>query len=354
MPFITPLDVRSTSRIVVLRALQIGDLLVSVPMFRALRGALPRARIALVGLPWASWFVDRFPSYVDELIEFPGLPGLPERTPDVAAFPRFLHHVQTRRFDLALQAHGSGAYVNTLAALFGAAHCAGFFTPGEWCPDPRRFVPYPDEGRETARGLALLRALGIEATDESLELPLLERERRRAAETLADHGIGAAPYACLHPGGRNPSRRWPPERFAAVADWLHAQGLRVVLTGSAEDAPIIAAVARAARAPLAGTAGRLDLGEMAAVIAGARLLVCNDTSVSHVAAALRVPSVIVTLGSDPERWAPADRDLHRSVWEPIACRPCAHGECPIGHPCATAVTPARVTAVARALLDRAA
>src|SRR5579885_2877976 len=135
-------------RIAILRALQLGDLLCAVPAFRALRSALPDAEIVLIGLPWARVFVDRFR-------EFPGWPGLPERPPLIERIPDFLTAMQAERFDLAVQLHGSGPFVNPLTALFGARRCAGFYLPGGWRPDPALFVPWPDRGTEIRRLLHL-------------------------------------------------------------------------------------------------------------------------------------------------------------------------------------------------------
>jgi ADP-heptose:LPS heptosyltransferase len=163
-----------------------------------------------------------------------------------------------------------------------------------------------------------------------------------------------APYACVHPGSAWASRRWPAERFAAVADGLAARGLAVVLTGGAEEGPLTAAVARAMRAPARDLAGRTTLGTLAALVAGATLLVCNDTGVSHVAVAVGTPSVVVVTGSDPARWAPLDRERHPVVRVPVACSPCLHAACPLDHRCAAAVTPAAVLATAERLLGAAA
>ena len=298
-------------RIAILRALKLGDLLCAVPAFRALRAALPQAEITLIGLPWASSFVERFEQYLDGFIELPGYPGLPERTPQLAAIPRFLARVQERRLDLAIQMHGSGSITNSLTVLLGARLNAGYFVPGEYCPDEERFLPYPHAGLEIRRHLQLMDFLGIPAQGEHLEFPLDPDDFRALAAVEDAVGLRQTDYVCVHPGAGSPARRWPPERFAAVADALAARGLQVVLTGTAEEAELARVVARAMKARALNLVARTNLGALGALLAGARLLVSNDTGVSHIAAALRVPSVAISTGNNPDHWAPLDRQRHR-------------------------------------------
>lgn len=348
------------SRIAILRALQLGDLLCSVPALRALRAAAPSATITLIGLPWAREFVARFSAYLDEFIEFPGWPGLPERALDVAAVPPFLADAQSRRFDLAVQLHGSGGIVNELTVLLGARANAGFYVPGQWCPDAERFIAWPDDAPEIHRYLRLTAHLGAPSSDDRLEFPLTARDRAERDATLASCAPGEAAaaiaprrYVVVHPGSQLPSRRWAPQRFAQVADALAANGLAVVLTGTVAEQPLAGAVAAAMRAPCINLAGRTTLGAVAALIEGARLVVCNDTGVSHIAAALTTPSVVICSGADPHRWAPLDARRHRVLAHPVPCRPCAYSTCPIGHPCAEGTTVDAVIAEARAVLDAA-
>lgn len=301
-------------RVAVLRALTgLGDLLCVVPALRALRAGLPKAHVTLVGLPQAAPVIERFPHYVDELVALPGWPGLPEREADVANLVPFLATMHERSFDLALQLHGSGLVSNPLATLLGARHTAGFYVPGQFCPDPLRFLPYPDDEPEPRRHLRLVEHLGLPATDEALELPLRADDEQALASVSEVVGLAPESYACVHPGANEDARRWPVPHFAAVADALSRRGLTVVLTGVATEAPLTAAVAGAMQEPSIDLAGRTPLGALAALVSRARLLVANDTGVSHLAAALRTPSVVVFSGSDPLRWAPLDRDRHRVV-----------------------------------------
>lgn len=296
----------------VLRGL--GDLLCAVPTLRALRATWPAAHVTWVGAGGTEWFATRFGSVIDEHLVVPAYPGLPEADGDVRTIPSFLAEAQRRRFDLALQLHGSGVVSNPLTALLGATTLAGHHLPGQWCPDASTCPAYPSTAHEIHRLLGVTRALGIPDCGDALEFPLEPADVHERAQLVAAGAVpGRGEFACVHPGASIAERRWAPEAFAAVADALAERGLQVVLTGSADEKPITAAVAAAMTAEAIDLAGRTSLGGLAAVLAAARALITNDTGVSHLAAALATPSVVVFLASDPARWAPLDTARHRVV-----------------------------------------
>jgi ADP-heptose:LPS heptosyltransferase len=338
-------------RIAVFRALMLGDMLCAVPALRALRGAFPGAAITWIGLEPTRAMAARLDHLVDDFIALPGYPGLPEVPVDRAALPGFFAEARSRRFDLALQMHGSGAIVNPLVAALGARHSAGFFDAD--APIPRRdeslFARWPSAGHEITRMLALTDHLDLPRRGCEPEFPVAAADRDALAATWPA-SADSSPYVCVHAGAQLPSRRWPIERFAAVADALAASGRTVVLTGSAGEAAIVDALMQRMRRRAVNLAGRTTLGALGALIEGAAAIVCNDTSVSHIAAALACPSVVISCGADASRWAPLDTDRHRVLWQAMPCRPCAHAVCPIGHPCAEAISVDAVLAALRSLV----
>jgi len=301
----------SPRSIALFRALHLGDLLCAVPAWRALRAAHPQATISLLGLPWARSFAARFSRYLDEFIPFPGYPGLPEQEPDFRRLSPFLADMRARRFDWLIQMHGDGSYVNDLVDLCGARESAGFYLPSNGCPDPRRFMPYPSDCSEIHRHLRLMEFLGVPSQGDALEFPLTE-EDRAAFDALPEAAeLTPGSYACLHPGGRGLDRRWAVQRFAQVAAGLADRGLRLVLTGTDEERALTESLARSLPVEPVNLAGRTTLGTLAVLLSRSRLLIANDTGLSHLAAALGIPSVIVSVGSDPIRWNPLDRHQHR-------------------------------------------
>jgi ADP-heptose:LPS heptosyltransferase len=326
----------------------LGDLLCTVPALRALRRRLPNARVVLVTFAEMAPVVERMRPWVDELLEFPGHPGTPERPPREADVAPFLAQARAARFDLALQMYGANAAAEEVTATLGARRTGGFTSRGDGRPDPAAWIPYPVREHEIGRHLRLMRHLGAEPDGEALEFPVLSRDRAAAARLAARPGL-RRPYALIHPGATSPARRWSPERFAAVADCLAAHGLGVALIGTREERTRTAAVARAMRHTGVDLAGCTDLGAVAALLEGAEVLVANDSGPAHLAAALGTPSVTIFLSGDPVRWS-HDAARHPVVRAAVGCNPCPHLSCPIDHRCGTAVTVGQVREQIDALL----
>lgn len=311
--------------ITIVRALGgIGDVLCVVPALKRIRHANPTAEITYLGLPQVRGVVAHYPRLIDRFEEFPGFPGVPEYPFDRARLAGFLDQLAMRPPpDLAIQLHGSGSVSNVFTALLCARRSIGWHIPGLWQPDPTIDDPFPDALNEIDRWLVLAARAGFKAGDATLEFPIAQRDRAAAAAML--YGFGGAPHAVIHVGASDPARRWPTDRFAAIADDLARRGLRIVLTGTAAESPLVDAVARQMGMPFVNLCGRTTLGEAAALIERALLTVTNDTGTSHLCAALGTPSVVIFIASDPARWAPADDTRHIPVGRGVA-------DVPVGQP----------------------
>ena len=301
-------------RVAIFRALPgLGDLLCTVPALRALRAGRPDVEVIYIGLPETAPLVARYSAYVDRFLPFPGFPGLPERRADVLRLSGFLAEAQSFSLDLSVQLHGSGEQTNAVVALLGARRMAGHYRAARPPGDAALFLPWSDSCSEVRRALRLIAHLGCPSDDESLEFPVAPSAESELASVSELDRARARPYVVLHPGSSTAERRWKADGFAEVGDHLAARGYGVVLTGTREERTLTTAVRAAMDREAVDVAGLTSLDGLAQLLVGASLLVCNDTGVSHLAAALRVPSVVVFRASDPARWAPFDRDRHRPV-----------------------------------------
>lgn len=338
------MDIRGVQRVAVFRALNLGDILCSIPALRALRKALPHATISLIGLRSASPLMPYLSEHLDELIEFPGDPAFPEQPVQMAMLPEFYRDMRARKFDLALQLHGSGQQSNEIVQAMAPSRWAGF-VPNRHLAIPGRCMAWPERLHEVHRYLALLTYMGIAADDDTLEFPVNKADQAQADALMAELGLDARRLVLVHPGARLASRRWPPERFRTVAHVLADAGWHVAFTGSDAEKPLIHTLLYPAL-PAVDLCGRTSLGTLAGLLKRARLLICNDTGVSHVAASVRCRSVVVACGSDVARWRPLDTRLHTVLHKDPECRPCAHDVCPVGHICARELDAGDVLAAA--------
>jgi ADP-heptose:LPS heptosyltransferase len=298
-------------KVAIFRALQLGDLLCCIPAVRALKLAKPSLHITLIGLPWAQQFVARFSHYFDDFITFPGYPGLPEQPINMQALEVFLLEVRARKFDLLLQMQGNGTIVNPLLLTFGAQFVAGFDPLKNRNSRRETFLKYPDYGHETERHIALMEHLGVYPVGSQLEFPVFPQDITDYEEL--NLGLQKGKYICVHAGSRGAWRQWPPLFFAGLADLCSERGYTVVLTGTTDEMPIVEEVAGFMKTRSVIAAGKTTLGSLAVLIGRAAGIICNCTGVAHIASALEIPSVVISMDGEPWRWAPQDVQLHKCI-----------------------------------------
>jgi heptosyltransferase-2 len=179
----------------------------------------------------------------------------------------------------------------------------------------------------------LLAAHGIVPDQEPPRLALPESAVKRADLALAAAGLSNTRLVALCPGSAfAATKRWPAERYAALADALTERGFRCALLIGPGERELGARVASAARAEVPVLGADLDPVELAAVLARARCAVTNDSGPMHLAGAVGTPVAAFFGATDPGRTGPSgspSRVLDRYVF----CSPCFKTECPFGHEC---------------------
>jgi ADP-heptose:LPS heptosyltransferase len=272
--------------VLVLRALGLGDFMTAVPSLRALRGHHAGAPMSLAAPRWLDPLV-RWTGLIDERVDVASLNDPP---PGRA------------RPDLAVNLHGSGPRSHRWLLATAPRRLMSFRHPevpaSAWGP------AWSDDEHEVARWCRMLRWFGIDADATNLEIPA-------PVSPLSDR----RGYVVVHPGAKDAARRWPPERWGAVAAAVSARGHRVVVTGDVGERPLADRVGAAGHLPACDVlAGKLDVLELAGLVAGARAVLCGDTGVAHLATAFARPSVVLFGPTPPWRWGPPPSSRHVVLW----------------------------------------
>ncbi|MGH1561700.1 glycosyltransferase family 9 protein [Mumia sp. DW29H23] len=281
-------------RVVVLRGLGLGDVLAAVPALRALRTALPDAEIALVG-PRDPAALLRDAGLVDTVVAHQGLGPL----------PRAVHGA-----DVAVNLHGHGPESHRLLLATGPRRLVAFGDAASRTAGPT----WESDEHERARWCRLVASAFDVAADPDDTL---------LAVTLPEPSVRDA--VVVHAGAAAGSRRWPAERWAAVAARLDADG-PVALTGSPAERGLAEQVATLAGLPPGSVvAGTTDVRALAALVASALLVVSSDTGVAHLAPAFGTPSVTLFGPTSPAAWGPPEGGRHHVVWHGAGHRGDPHG-----------------------------
>ncbi len=292
-------------KIAVFRALQLGDILCSMPAVAALKYNYPQAQLYFIGLPHMRPLIERF-GFIDFFVDFPGHPALPEIACDEQELEKFVCQMQIEKFDLLLQMHGNGTVVNDFLTGLRAKRLVGFQPSDHSSQD---WLAYPTHLHEVDRHLELIRFLGLEIQNCSLFYPLFE------SDWNAYHSIRSRispPFVIVHVGSRDARRRWPIANFAYLAKLLLEKKYQVVLTGVAIEQPLVDELLDHLDGRAVSLCGQLGLGTLGCLVKEASLLLCNCTGISHIAAGLATKSIVLSMDGEPQRWGPKNKALHKT------------------------------------------
>jgi ADP-heptose:LPS heptosyltransferase len=265
-----------TGRVLVLRNLGLGDFLTGIPALRAVRRAFPEHEIVLVA-----------PQPLAELATLTG------------AVDRLAPSLPLELTDVAVNLHGRGPESHRLLLATRPTRLIAFEHAD--VPESHGLPCWTPEEHEVTRWCRLLRESAFAADPADLRLDV--------------EPAGTQGATVIHPGAASGSRRWPAERFAAVARAEREAGREVLVTGGPEELRLARTVAALADlADSAVLAGRTSLADLAGVVAAAGRVVCGDTGVAHLATAVGTPSVVLFGPIPPEWWGPPPDPKHRALW----------------------------------------
>ncbi len=313
--------------ILIARTDKIGDLLLSLPTFQALKKAFPETRLTALVSPYAKEIVQNHPA-VDtvELFEngesFWGLTKrLKAMKPDVfiALYPR-------PRQVLA-------AWTAGIPTRIGTAYRWYSFLLNEKVRVHRSVC----DRHEVEYNLDLVKPLGITPEAKKIEFRLTESERSFAKDLLKEKGIKPkGHYVVVHPGHKGSALNWKPERYAqVVAQLCCRKGLRVILTGAANETDLVSRVTT----HLSGLGpdqrpilliGECTLRQLAAVYEGADCFLSGSTGTMHLAAAVGTPTVALFCPipqTTPVRWGPWGNKSTVLMPQNLECPDCRVGAC---------------------------
>jgi ADP-heptose:LPS heptosyltransferase len=329
-----PIDWTKPARLLVVRPDNMGDVLMAGPALSALRAAAPQARIELLASPAGAAAAPLLPE-VDDVVtaqvswqRFDAAPGPPDA--DLVAELRAREYAAAVILTSFSQSPWPAGYAAQLAGIpirAGTSKEFGGAGLTHW-------VPAPDDGlHQVDRALYLLDRLGVPTGPATLHAVVPAASRAAAQAALASHGVAPdAPYAVLLPGASCPSRRYPADRFRAVARGVARAGLPVTVAGPGSERDLVADVV-AGEPGVLDLAGALDVPGLAGLLAGAAVAITNNSGGAHLADAVGTPVAVLFAGTEQvEQFAP--RSVRSAVLGvPTPCTPCRQLRCPFELQC---------------------
>ncbi|MDB9526300.1 glycosyltransferase family 9 protein [Oscillatoria sp. CS-180] len=311
---------RSVRNVLIMRLDNIGDVLMTAPVLRAIKANRPDVRLTLMASPAGAQAAAVLP-WIDEVLPWRSLWQALDNPPgDIEQDWQLVQTLASRCFDGAIiltsfkQSPHPPAFICQLAGIplrLGASSELGECLT-------HRVADLPHDLHQVERNLRLIEAVGfqVQVRDLGLHVP-------------ASSWVPAEPYLLLNPWASCPSRMYSLERFAIAARTLSDKtGWPVVITGMDKHQDAAVSVLTSLKDRAINLIGKTNLSDLVALVAHARLMLSNNTSTMHMADATQTPSVILFAGTELEQqWQPRQTQA-RLLRRPTPCSPCYAFTCP--------------------------
>jgi heptosyltransferase II len=339
-------------RILIVRTDRIGDVVLSTPVIKALRQAYPYAYIAMMVSPYTKEIVEGNP-FLDQVVIF----DKEKKHRSWLGTLKFAGSLAKKRFDLAIILHPTNR-VHLVCFLAGIPRRIGYDRKlGILLTDRIKHLKQEGEKHELEYSLDLLKYLNIEATDKELFMPVTAEVVVWVRDLFSRVGIRDSDrLVAIHPSASCPSRLWPIQRFAEVADKLiERYKFKVLVVAGPKDIALARDMIKKMNHPAVNLAGRTSLTQLAAVFKKCVLFISNDSGPAHIASSTGTPVISIfgrnQKGLSPLRWGPTGRN-DRALHKEVGCVECLAHNCVKGFACLKAITVDDVLKAADSILQK--
>ncbi|HQP91599.1 MAG TPA: lipopolysaccharide heptosyltransferase II [Candidatus Omnitrophota bacterium] len=310
----------SRKRILVIKMSALGDCILSIPSFEALKKKFPDSKITCL-VELASKDVFKRCPYIDELI----VTDLKGRDKGFKGLWRLMKKLAGERFDMVIDFQNNKkshmlAFSTFAFDRYGYDNGKFSFLLNKKIKDTGSPLP------PVQHQFRVLDMLGIGHLGEALKLWLSEEDKRFSDDFFKTEGLGGRVIGInIGSSLRWKTKRWPTKKIAELCDLLSMGGYRVLLTGSAHDAPYAKAVLKQVKSRPACAVARTSLMQLAGLIQKCACFVTSDSAPLHIASAMGTPVVALFGPTDPARhMPPSEKSI---VLKSEICTPCYKDEC---------------------------
>lgn len=299
-------------------------MLFSTPFIRAVRENHPQSHIAMFIVPRCRPIIENNP-HIDEIITY----DEKGRHKGVLGKFKMVMLLRKKGFDLVFLLHRS--FTRTLLCyLAGIPQRIGYFTKKRAFLLTKSIIPSSTQMHKVEYFLDIARSCGMKVKNKDYEFFVSEKDKRALDAMLEEHGLSDNDFfVVINPGGNWELKRWPKENFALLADRLIEEfGCKVIISGAESDLRLAKDIASLMRREPVMLCGKTSLGQLAALMSKANIVVSNDSGPMHIAVSQKARTIALFGPTNPQITGPYGQGDYVVIRKEVGCQtPCYELDC---------------------------